>query len=269
MCFYYAVVKTDAGALVKNGIIKAEQLELFSESRFVKGFDFPLMPVISSEQPETITMFRWGFVPLHIRSDDKAREFLQQYNTLNAKAETLFDSRLYGEAIRKRRCLVLCSGFFEWRHKNPGNKNSEKYPFYVTLKDEGMFVFGGIWEQFTDMATGEVQSTYAVITTPANALMELVHNSKKRMPLILDPEHALEWLDPGLPEEKIKSFLKPFDAGKLKARPIKKINPRLTYDNDPDISVYYHYQELSAMLAQYPEYFEQAVDLRNGSPTLF
>ena len=171
MCFYYAVVKTDAGALVKNGIIKAEQLELFAERSFVKGFDFPLMPVIGSDQPEHIRMFRWGFVPPHISSEDKAREFLQQYNTLNAKAETLFESRLYAEAIRKQRCLVLCSGFFEWRHKNPGNKNSEKYPFYVTLKDDGMFVFGGIWEQHADRATGEIQFTYAIINTAATPLM--------------------------------------------------------------------------------------------------
>ena len=114
---------------------------MFSDQQFVKGFDFPLMPVISSNKAESIQMFRWGFVPSHINSDEKAKDFLNKYSTLNAKAETIFESRLYGEAIKTQRCLVLCSGFFEWRHKNPGKKNSEKYPFYVSLKDEGMFVF--------------------------------------------------------------------------------------------------------------------------------
>ena len=56
---------------------------------------------------------------------------------------------------------------------------------------------------------------------------------------------------------------------KLKATPIKKINPRLAYENDPEVTVYYHYQELSAMMAQYPQYFEKTVDLRGGTPTLF
>jgi len=269
MCFYYAVVKTNAKTLIENGIIREEQLSLFPKEQFVKGFDFPLMPVISNDKPEEIQMFRWGFVPSHIRSQEKAQEFLNKYNTLNAKAETLFESRLFGEAIQQQRCLVLCSGFFEWRHKNPGKKNSEKYAFYVSLKDEGMFVFGGIWEQFTNKSTGEIIHTYSIITTQANELMELVHNTKKRMPLIISPGKALKWLDPKLTEAEIKTFFVPFDADKLKARPIKKINPRLQYKNDPGITVYYHYQELSSLLASHPQYFEQSADLMGGSPTLF
>ena len=269
MCFYYAVVKTNAKALIDNKIITEKQLDLFQEKQFVKGFDYPLMPVISNDKPEEIQLFRWGFVPPHTRSIEEAQEFLSRYNTLNAKAETLFQSRLFSDSIQKKRCLVLCSGFFEWRHKEPGKRNTEKYPFYVSLKDEEMFVFGGIWEQFTDQSTGEVISTYAIITTPANEMMELVHNSKKRMPLIIEPENALKWLDSNLSEDDIKSFLQPFDTSRLKARPIKKINPRLQYKNDPGITVYYQYDELQSLMQQHPEYFEKSADLRGGSPTLF
>lgn len=85
-----------------------------------------------------------------------------------------------------------------------------------------MFVFGGIYGKFTDRATGEIINTYAIITTPANEMMELVHNTKKRMPLIIEPENALKWLDPDLSDIEIKSFLKPYDSDKLKATPIKK-----------------------------------------------
>ena len=132
-----------------------------------------------------------------------------------------------------------------------------------------MFVFGGVWESFPDRQDGEIINTFAIITTPANELMEIVHNNKKRMPLILPPEEAMNWLNKDLSEEEIAGFLKPFDASKLKATPIKKINPRLTYENDPGITVYYHYDELSDLLASHPEYFEQAADLRGGNPTLF
>jgi len=269
MCFYYAVVKINLKALIENRIIKEEQLSLFSDKQFVKGFDFPIMPVISNDNPAVIQMFRWGFVPPHTQNTEKATEFLHQYNTLNAKAENLFESRLFQNAIQKQRCLVLCSGFFEWRHKNPGKKNSEKYPFYVSLKDEGMFVFGGIWEKFTDQNTGETIHTYAIITTKANDLMELVHNTKKRMPLIIEPEKAMKWLEPDLSEEEIKTYFQPFDSDKLKATPIKKINPKLQYEKDPGIIVYYHYQELSSMVLQYPQFFEKSVDLRGGTLTLF
>ena len=269
MCFYYAVVKTNVKSLIENGIISEKQLSLFPDKQFVKGFDFPVMPVISDENPEIIQMFRWGFVPPHTSTTEKATAFLHQYNTLNAKAENLFESRLFQNAIQKQRCLVLCSGFFEWRYKNPAKKNSEKYPFYVSLKDDGIFVFGGIWEKFTDQDSGEIIHTYAIITTPANDLMELIHNTKKRMPLIIEPEKALKWLDQNLSEEEIKAYFQPFASDKLKAIPVKKINPRLQYENDPGITVYYHYQELSAMMAKYPQYFEKTVDLRGGTPTLF
>ena len=89
------------------------------------------------------------------------------------------------------------------------------------------------------------------------------------MPLILEPEKALNWLNPELNKEEIQSFIKPFDSDKLKATPIKKINPRLQYDNDPGVTVYYHYEELSALLKSHPEYFEQSADLQSDSPTLF
>jgi putative SOS response-associated peptidase YedK len=269
MCFYYAILKTDAKVLIANRIITEEQLNLFPEKKMVNGFDYPYMPVIASNKPDEIQMFRWGFVPPHIYSVQKAREFLTHYNTLNAKSESLFESRLYGESIMKRRCLILCSGFFEWRHKDPTKKNPEKYPFYVSLKDEGMFVFGGIWESFTITETGESIKTYAIITTPANPLMELVHNSKKRMPLILGPEDATKWLDNHLNQEEIKSLIKPFDASKLKAIPIRRMNPRINIGEEKGFNIYYHYEELTPLLKQYPEYFEQSVDLRSISPTLF
>ncbi|MBN1821416.1 MAG: SOS response-associated peptidase [Prolixibacteraceae bacterium] len=263
MCFYYAVVKVNANRLFENGIIREEQLNLFPEQYFVNGFEFPLMPVISDDKPDEIQMFHWGVVPSATRAKEDAVEFLRKYNTLNAKAETLFESRMFGRLILKQRCLVLCSGFFEWRHKEPGKKSTPRYPFYITMKDEGMFVFAGVWDRFTDRETGEIIKTYSIITTPANNMMEIVHNSKNRMPLILPPEKALDWLSPELDEAAIKSFLKPFDSEKMKARPISKINPVLSAsNNNPGINAYYEYSELDELIKTHPDFFEQSVDLR-------
>ena len=79
--------------------------------------------------------------------------------------------------------------------------------------------------------------------------MEIVHNSKKRMPLIIDPEKAMEWLSPDLSEEKIKGFIKPFDPKQMKAKPIAKINPFILkiFDN-PSVTAYYQYPELMDIL---------------------
>ena len=263
MCFYYAVLKVDARRLVANNIIKEQQLNLFEDQYFVSGFDFPQMPVISNEDQENIQLFHWGFVPPYTKSKEKAKEFLLKYNTLNAKSETVFESKLFSSSIKKKRCLVLCSGFFEWRQKEPGKKSTLKYPFYVTLKDESMFVFGGIWEEFTDVTDGEIVKTYSILTTTANELTSIVHNSKKRMPLIIDPDHAMEWLSDSLSGEKIKSFFKPFDAEKMKARPIARINPRMAESyNNPGVNAYYEYSDLKEFLTMYPHFFEESADLR-------
>jgi putative SOS response-associated peptidase YedK len=246
MCFYYSIVKTNTTSLVKNKVITEEQLELLDDHHFVNGFGFPSMPVITDFSPEKISFFNWGLVPANIRSVQEASKFIQTYNTLNARGENIFSGRLFGEPIKKRRCLVLSSGFFEWMHYQPTGKNKpEKYPFYVTLKDEEMFVFGGIWNSFSDASGGENISTYSILTTEANELMSVIHNSKKRMPLILRPEKALEWLNPKADETSIESMIKPIDYQLMKAHTIQKINPLLSENDDnPLITAHYNYPEL-------------------------
>lgn len=59
----------------------------------------------------------------------------------------------------------------------------------------------GIWQGWTDKSTGEYVETFAIVTTKANALMSQIHNSKKRMPVILNEDLAWEWLL-GNPDEK-------------------------------------------------------------------
>lgn len=263
MCFYYAITRTKTDSLVKNKVLHEEQLLLFEEKHFVNGFDHPLMPVISSESPEKIQLFHWGLVPKLTRSLEEANKFINQYSTLNAKCESILTSRLYGEVVKKKRCLVLCSGFFEWRHKEPGNPKSEKYPFYISLKNDEMFVFAGIWESFVDVASGEIIKTYSIITTEANQLMEIVHNNKKRMPVLIEHERALKWLKPDLTDDEIRSFFKPYDMTKMKARPVFKINPKLAaLNNDPTVTAYYHYPELAGMLSA--DMFEFGTDLINN-----
>lgn len=249
MCFYFAIVKTKATSLVKNKVLTESQLSLFEEKHFVSGFDHPLMPVIGNDESDKIQMFRWGLVPKYTNSMEAADKFVNQYNTLNAKSETVFTSRLYSEPVKRKRCLVLCSGFFEWRHKEPGKAKTEKYPFYITLKNNELFVFAGIWEAFTDRNTGEIVKTFSILTTSANSMMETIHNSKKRMPVIIEPERALEWLNPDLGEKEIQSFLKPYDVQKMKARTIRKINPRIPgLAGNPTVTAYYYYPELAEVL---------------------
>ena len=81
----------------------------------------------------------------------------------------------------------------------------------------------GIWTPWTDRATGEYVETFAVVTTKANALMEQIHNSKMRMPTILNDDLAWEWLL-GNPDEKRISEIAQFQypSNEMEAYTISK-----------------------------------------------
>ena len=63
----------------------------------------------------------------------------------------------------------------------------------------------GIYNTWTDKETGECQDTFAIVTTVANDLMEQIHNTKKRMPVILTKELAEEWIS-DITEDRIKEI---------------------------------------------------------------
>jgi putative SOS response-associated peptidase YedK len=121
--------------------------------------------------------------------------------TLNAKGEELLlPGKMYRDAALNRRCIILVSGFYEWRHIFPIGKRGQplktsvKYPYNISVKDADYFFIAGIWQPWTDKNTGETIDTLSLVTTKANEIMEQIHNSKKRMPTILTEELANEWL---------------------------------------------------------------------------
>ena len=244
MCFYYAIAKKNPERLIKSGVIKAKQLSLLDDHFLVNGFEHPLMPVISDEKPDEVSYFRWGLIPQSVRSDAQAASFLKSYNTLNAHGERIFSSKLYGDIITKQRCLILCSGFFEWR-----SVKGKKIPYYISLKDDSLFVFAGVWDKWTD-ETNRTHYTFSVVTTDANDLLAQIHNTKKRMPLILEPEKAKRWLIPTLKEDEIEELIAPLDSKQLKAHTVKQFLPLGRQNISSDIVAYYHYPEISAIVEE-------------------
>lgn len=94
--------------------------------------------------------------------------------------------------------IIPVSGFYEWRHFK-----KKTYPYFIHPEDLSFFQLAGIWEEWTDKETGEIKRTCSIITTAENPLMEQIHNTKKRMPLILDQEAAIKWVYSELTKEEI------------------------------------------------------------------
>lgn len=201
------------------------------------AFSYLSLPVITDAEPDTIQVMEWGLIPYWTRNSEEAAKL--RGDTPNARIETIFEKPSFKESASKRHCLILATGFFEWQHLN-----KKTYPYYIHLKDEEIFSFAGLWDEWTDKQTGEVKQTFSILTTEANPLMARIHNLKQRMPVILAKETELDWLHKGFDETAINSFAIPFDENKMAAYTIsRRISEK--HSNTPEVLKPYTYPEFN------------------------
>lgn len=205
------------------------------------GFTHPPWPVITADNPNEFQLFNWGLIPKWTPNPELALQF--RMNNLNSKAETIFEKRSFRDAIREQRCLIPVTGFFEWR-----SFNKKKYPYHVYLKDEEIFCLGGIYDEWADKETGEIVTTFSIITTVANPFMAKIHNLKLRMPFILSKQNAKDWLRKDLNETDIRESMKPYDENFMAAYTIsKRITSRTEDPNSPETLLPFLYPELELL----------------------
>lgn len=212
MCFTVSVEKKAKEAIREylHSHAGVQMPIAFTEDYFlVSGFAHPHLPVI---RQRAITLSEWGLIP-SFAVEDQTDEL--QKMTLNARSETVYKKASYKRSIVRQRCVLVADGFFEWRHEN-----DKKYPFYIYPADETVFYMGCIYNSWVNKVTGEERDTFSIITTDANPLMEYIHNSKKRMPLILQKSDIAEWIDPETPATKINALMKPLPENLMKAHSI-------------------------------------------------
>jgi putative SOS response-associated peptidase YedK len=209
---------------------------------YENGFDFKASPVITSEKPSEFQLLAWGLIPWWTKSRSSAE--MMRGKTLNAISEEMYDKPSFKDVAKGgKRCLIPCTGFYEWRWFNGGKS---KYPYFVYLPEEPVFSIGGLWSEWTDRSTGEHLSTYSVLTTKANELMEKIHNSKKRMPVIIPKEFEMDWLSPNLTKDDVLAFCEPIESKQMDAYTISKMitDRRIDDKNRADIYARFEYPEL-------------------------
>jgi putative SOS response-associated peptidase YedK len=161
------------------------------------------LPVITNKQPDSIQFFSWGLQPFWAKDAKSIKR------SINARAETLTEKPSFKSLLSSKRCLVPADGFYEWMVTPQG-----KVPHRILLKNEELFSFAGLWDEWVDKGSGEVLYTYTIITTEANELVKPIHN---RMPVILSKEGEELWLVEHELQNDLHSLFKPFSADKMKA----------------------------------------------------
>lgn len=163
--------------------------------------------VLEEDEERKLEMLRWGLIPSW--ADDPA----VGNRMINARSETAAEKPSFRTAFRKRRCLILADGFYEWQKTNGG-----KQPYYIRMEDGSPFAFAGLWESW-DKYGGEIRSC-TILTTDANKMVGEVHH---RMPVILPPETYDLWLDPDMQEtEPLLDLLRPYPDDGMEAYPVNR-----------------------------------------------
>jgi putative SOS response-associated peptidase YedK len=154
--------------------------------------------IILESERRVLKLMLWGLVPFWAKDTNIG------YRVINAWAEGIESKTSFREPFKKRRCLVLADGFYEW--KKLGTKL--KVPYFIRLKSGAPFALAGLWDRWNKEE--EPLKSFKVIATENNELIMILHNG---MPVILQHKDEALWLDPELKNpEKLLPLLKPYPS---------------------------------------------------------
>ena len=165
--------------------------------------------VVVNEGPRTIRSMRWGLIPSWAKDPAIGNKMI------NARAETLAEKPSFREALRRRRCLVVADGFYEWV-----KEGAKKRPVWIHPRDGGVLAFAGLWERWKG-PSGEIVESCTIVTTAANGTMAPFHH---RMPVILPAAAWDRWLDPKpVDPASLLGLLVPAPDELLSVRPVSTL----------------------------------------------
>lgn len=166
------------------------------------------LAVISNFEPEKLSFFRWGLIPFW------AKDKKIGYKFINAKSETITEKPSFKNSFKRKRCLVLSNGFYEWKKE----ANKQKSPYRIYTKNNELFSMAGIWDTWKD-EQGNLTNSFSIITCAPNELMKNIH---ERMPVILKREDEEKWLK-NTPQNELIELLKPYNTQQMEAYQISRL----------------------------------------------
>ena len=167
MCYYNGQKVTKAEFIKLKALEKAVSRYNFLNVGVHNGFNYaPCAILVATEDGKDFDILQaeWGYVPGYIKTRAEANIFRAKYTTLNFKSENLFKKEdgkpsMWASAARNRRCLVLSTGIVESRHipkigkKGKELKETIKYPYQVSVKDQEYFFMPGLYNEWLDPET--------------------------------------------------------------------------------------------------------------------
>ena len=168
--------------------------------------------VVPNNGENRMEHFRWGLIPSWAKDPKIGNRMI------NARSETLAEKPSFRTAYKRRRCLVLADGYYEWRRE--GDRGG-KTPYYIRMESEKPFAFAGLWESWRQAGEDTSLQSCTIITCPPNEKLERIHD---RMPVILEAEEYDLWLSPKeQASAELNHLLKPYPAEEMTAYPVSRL----------------------------------------------
>jgi putative SOS response-associated peptidase YedK len=205
MCFYVNI-KIKPIEIKQHFVNIKQDLNSYNSPNndFISAFEKPSLPLLLLNNSFKFQNHVWGLIP------DWAENNKDFYlNTLNAREETLLTKPSFREYIDSQRGILPINSFYEWHHNG---KNKTK--FHISHKNEPILNIGVVYHQFANKNNESVQ-TFSIVTQKANKLMEKIHNTKKRMPLIIPKGEEEIWLSKELNYLNSSKMIHPIDEDEL------------------------------------------------------
>lgn len=209
MCGRFALLTPGHDLLTQFGVTETAVDASMIAPRYNIAPTQPVVVVRASTSSVTdqreLAFLLWGLIPSWAK-DPKIGSRL-----INARSETVAEKPSFRAAFKRRRCLVLADGFYEWQ-----KLKGKKQPTFIQMADKRPFALAGLWETWHSPDGGELD-TCTILTTTPNELMAPIHN---RMPVILEPEDYDTWLYPGNQPKIALHLLRSFPSEKMAAYPV-------------------------------------------------
>jgi len=173
---------------------KGNHQDLFEPQSHTNGYTFSWVPIVTNEHPKQMRLGKWWLMPSWEKEwNPKVR------NTLNTRVEKIEESRSMCFKYQENHATMLVDGFYEWQHvssiNKKGKKEVEKERHMIIMPKGDPFHLACLFADWYYPEIGATIKTVSILTRPANSLMSHIHNTKKRMPVVLDKAMAHEWLE--------------------------------------------------------------------------
>jgi putative SOS response-associated peptidase YedK len=100
--------------------------------------------IIEKDGKRDLLPMRWGLIPSWWNKTAK-----ETPATFNGQSDTVATKPMFPDIFKKRRCLILMSGYYEWINAPDG-----KQPFYFCAKDGELLTAAGLWDEWLDPVSG-------------------------------------------------------------------------------------------------------------------